>query len=218
MSEDKLIDLGPAILGESRGHLLLLQGVISWIQHKSTDRHISFQGHFFVHFPPQPTPTLMVQTGKSWVLLLFTWFDRGMGERAGGRDCWWESKLGVRSTESMTTVSLIIKAVMPLKASSLRPWVHIAVLETTCSAPVWVPDSTPAWEYTLMQFSWASVQGLCCAASFLSKQNKVEVVVMVLCTATLQIFWFVCASPAVALVANALGQALNWNVHLVDTA
>lgn len=51
MSEDKLIDLGPANLEESRGHLLLLQGVIFWNQHKSTERYISFQGHFFCSFP-----------------------------------------------------------------------------------------------------------------------------------------------------------------------
>lgn len=70
---------------------------------------------------------------------------------------------------------------------------------------------------------------LCCAASFLSKYNKVEFVVMVLCTATFQIlytgwgwryrkkkgimypfcgiFWFVCACPAVAFVASDMGQA-----------
>jgi len=56
----------------------------------------------------------------------------------------------------MTAFSLIIKAVMPLKAKSLRLF-------------------------------YRSPRGLCCAASLLSKYNKDEVLLMVLCTGTVQI-------------------------------
>lgn len=71
MSEDKPIYLGPAILEKSRDHLLLLQGVISWTQHKSTERHINFQGHFmFTSHHSQHEPLRFQQVNHEYFFYL----------------------------------------------------------------------------------------------------------------------------------------------------